>query len=46
MIIGVPKEIKTDENRVALTPAGVREFTSNGHQVSHRSRGRSGVVHQ
>ncbi|MBW4030568.1 MAG: alanine dehydrogenase, partial [Acidobacteria bacterium] len=33
MIIGVPKEIKTDENRVALTPAGVREFTSAGHQV-------------
>ena len=33
MIIGVPKEIKTDENRVALTPAGAREFTSAGHQV-------------
>jgi alanine dehydrogenase len=33
MIIGVPKEIKTDENRVALTPAGVREFASGGHQV-------------
>ncbi len=33
MKIGVPKEIKTDENRVAITPAGVREFTSAGHQV-------------
>jgi alanine dehydrogenase len=33
MIIGVPKEIKTDEHRVALTPAGVRELTSAGHQV-------------
>ena len=33
MIIGVPKEITTDENRVALTPAGVREFTTGGHQV-------------
>jgi alanine dehydrogenase len=33
MIIGVPKEIKKDENRVALTPAGVRELTSAGHQV-------------
>src|ERR1035437_6452106 len=33
MIIGVPKEIKTDEDRVALTPAGVREFTTAGHQV-------------
>ncbi|NNN01184.1 MAG: alanine dehydrogenase [Acidimicrobiaceae bacterium] len=33
MIIGVPKEIKTDEYRVALTPAGVRELTGSGHQV-------------
>ena len=33
MIIGVPKEIKTDEYRVALTPAGVRELTSAGHRV-------------
>ena len=33
MIIGVPKEIKTDEYRVALTPAGARELTSSGHQV-------------
>jgi alanine dehydrogenase len=33
MIIGVPKEIKKDEHRVALTPAGVRELTSAGHQV-------------
>src|SRR5664280_3753671 len=33
MIIGVPKEIKTDEHRVALTPAGVRELTSSGHEV-------------
>ena len=33
MIIGVPKEIKTLEARVALTPAGVREFIKNGHKV-------------
>ncbi|MFI5035170.1 MAG: alanine dehydrogenase [Acidimicrobiales bacterium] len=33
MIIGVPKEIKTDEHRVALTPAGVRELTGAGHRV-------------
>ncbi len=33
MIIGVPSEIKTDEWRVALTPAGVRELTSAGHDV-------------
>ena len=33
MIVGVPKEIKVLEARVALTPAGVREFIKNGHQV-------------
>jgi alanine dehydrogenase len=33
MIIGVPKEIKTNENRVALTPAGVMEFVGRGHSV-------------
>jgi len=33
MIIGVPKEIKNNENRVALTPAGVKELIKRGHQV-------------
>ncbi len=33
MIIGVPKEIKSNENRVALTPAGAMEFTRRGHAV-------------
>lgn len=33
MIIGVPKEIKTHENRIALLPGGVNKFKSNGHQV-------------
>jgi alanine dehydrogenase len=33
MIIGVPTEIKPDEYRVAITPAGVRELSSRGHQV-------------
>jgi len=33
MIIGVPKEIKNCENRVALTPAGVSEFLKYGHEV-------------
>jgi alanine dehydrogenase len=33
MIIGVPKEVKTDENRVAITPAGVHELTHAGHRV-------------
>ncbi len=33
MIIGVPKEIKNNENRVALTPAGVLELTRFNHSV-------------
>ncbi len=33
MIIGVPKEIKSNENRVALTPAGALELTRRGHAV-------------
>jgi alanine dehydrogenase len=33
MFIGVPKEIKNNENRVALTPAGVVSFLSSGHTV-------------
>lgn len=33
MIIGVPKEIKDNENRVALTPAGTRELSKRGHTV-------------
>lgn len=33
MIVGVPKEIKNNENRVGLTPAGVQELTKLGHTV-------------
>ncbi|HSU06253.1 MAG TPA: alanine dehydrogenase [Acetobacteraceae bacterium] len=33
MKIGVPKEVKTHEYRVGLTPAGVRELVSNGHHA-------------
>ena len=33
MIIGVPKEIKNNENRVALTPAGAMELVRRGHEV-------------
>jgi alanine dehydrogenase len=33
MRVGVPKEIKTDEYRVALTPAGARELVQRGHEV-------------
>ncbi len=33
MIIGVPKEIKNNENRVALTPAGAQELSKRGNKV-------------
>lgn len=33
MIIGIPKEIKNNENRVAITPAGVDAFLRDGHTV-------------
>ena len=42
MIIGVPKEIKNNENRVGLTPAGVAEFKKNGHQVYIQATAGSG----
>src|SRR5712691_8643417 len=33
MKVGVPKEVKNHEYRVAITPAGVHEFVRNGHEV-------------
>jgi alanine dehydrogenase len=33
MLVGVPKEIKTHEYRVGLTPTAVREYVENGHKV-------------
>jgi alanine dehydrogenase len=33
MIVGVPKEIKNNEYRVAVVPSGVRTLIENGHQV-------------
>ena len=33
MKVGVPTEIKEDEYRVAITPAGVREMVEHGHEV-------------
>jgi alanine dehydrogenase len=33
MNIGVPREIKADEYRISMTPAGVRELTEHGHHV-------------
>ena len=39
MLIGVPKEIKNHEYRIGLTPAGVKELVSHGHQVMVQSNG-------
>jgi len=33
MRIGIPKEIKPQENRIGLTPESVQDLTSNGHKV-------------
>jgi alanine dehydrogenase len=33
MKVGIPREVKNHEYRVAITPAGVRELTGHGHQV-------------
>ncbi len=32
MLVGVPREIKSNEYRVGLTPASVRELTHHGHR--------------
>ena len=42
MIIGVPTEIKSDEFRVAITPAGVRELVGHGHRVVIQSEAGEG----
>jgi alanine dehydrogenase len=41
--IGVPKEIKTHEYRVGLTPASVRELTLHGHQVMVEREAAAGI---
>ena len=33
MIVGIPREVKDNEYRVAATPEGVREFVRAGHRV-------------
>lgn len=43
MLIGVPKEIKNQEYRVGLTPAGVKELCRNGHKVVIETDAGSGV---
>src|SRR4051794_4308328 len=42
MIIGVPKEIKIHEHRVALTPAGITELIKRGHSVYIQSSAGNG----
>lgn len=42
MIIGVPKEIKNNENRIALTPAGAAELVKRGHEVYVQENGGAG----
>ena len=34
MKVGIPKEIKDNENRVGMTPSGVAELVHHGHEVS------------
>ncbi len=46
MIVGVPREIKTAELRVALTPIGVRELVERGHSVLvQRGAGEGSSIH-
>ena len=43
MIVGVPKEIKKQENRVGLVPASVKEYVKNGHEVLVQSGAGAGI---
>jgi alanine dehydrogenase len=43
MRIGVPKEIKTQENRVGMVPPGVRELVAAGHEVLMQTHAGSGM---
>ena len=42
-IIGIPKEIKTDEKRVSLTPSAVEQIVGNGNQVFVQSTAGEGA---
>ena len=39
MKIGVPREIKPQENRIGLTPESVKTLTSHGHEVLIENNG-------
>ena len=43
MRVGVPKEIKTHEYRVGLTPGAVREYVSAGHNVLVETNAGAGI---
>lgn len=43
MIIGVPKEIKNNENRVGLTPGGVQALVSRGHKLLVETKAGQGI---
>jgi alanine dehydrogenase len=43
VLVGVPKEIKTHEYRVGLTPASVREYVQRGHKVLVQSGAGAGI---
>jgi len=43
MIVGIPKEIKNHEYRIGMTPAGVRELVSFGHQVLVQTNGGAAI---
>lgn len=46
MIVGVPREVKTAEHRVAITPIGVRELTDRGHEVLiEKDAGEGSTIH-
>lgn len=46
MLVGVPKEIKSNEHRVGLVPASVREFIARGHKVIVETQAGSGIGFQ
>ena len=43
MLIGIPKEIKNNEFRIGMTPAGVRELVAHGHQVMVQQDGGNAI---
>jgi alanine dehydrogenase len=46
LIVGIPRERKTEEHRVAITPIGVRELTDRGHRVLiEKEAGEGSTIH-